>query len=72
LQRLAIPIGVVVFIITSALIAYSRRKQTAESYQRGREAREKHPTLARLADIVGVLLLLAMIAFGLWFFFWRK
>ena len=69
LERLAIPIGVGVFFLTFLIVALSRRKRIADSYGKGKEARKKHPILARVADVVGVILLIGLV---LWFFFWRK
>jgi hypothetical protein len=69
LERLAVPIGVAVFLLTFLVVAFARRKQAAEGYSKGQEARKRHPILARVADVVGVLLLIGL---ALWFFFWRK
>ena len=57
LQRLAIPVGVA---IAGALYLFipSWRDGVSHSYEAGRSARQRNPGLARLADIVGVLLLI--------------
>jgi hypothetical protein len=69
LQRLAIPIAVGVFLVTFVIGGFWRRKKMAERYRKGQEARGKLLILARVADIVAVILLIGLV---LWFFFWRK
>ena len=67
LQRLAIPIGVGIAGLIYLLIP-SWRQSVSDSYEQGRSARQKHPVLARLADIVGVLLLVGV---AVWFAYRR-
>lgn len=68
LQRLAIPIGVVVFVI-GVLIHVFCSKSGKQSRDAGKRARAKHPVLARTLDILAVILLVAGLV---WFFFFRK
>jgi hypothetical protein len=68
LERLAIPIGIGIAALIF-LIVPSYRKSVADSYKKGREARQKHPMLAWVANVVGVILLIIVVV---WFVFWRK
>jgi hypothetical protein len=60
LERLAVPIGVGLAILLTLAIPALRRG-LVDSYRAGAEAREKHPRLAWLANVAGVVLLIVLL-----------
>ena len=67
LERLAVPIGIVVAILVILLVP-SARREFNESYEAGRSFREKHKTLSRVCDVIGVLIILGVVVY---FVFYR-
>jgi hypothetical protein len=68
LERRAIPIGSGIAGLLYLLIP-SWRKELKDSHSRGRSFRQNHPVLAKATDAVGVLILVGV---AVWFVYFRK
>jgi hypothetical protein len=67
LERLAIPIGIAVAVIVVLAVPALRRDLT-KSYESGKSFRQKHKVAAYALDTVGVLLIVAVVVY---FVFYR-